>query len=66
MPLSSSKDHTAKKIELKLKKSVDNVNWMKIERAGESKLLATSVPSQANSFQAPSYPTSSKNKKDWS
>ena len=38
------KTATAKKIELKLKKTLENVNWMGVEKGGEAKLLATAVP----------------------
>ena len=41
--ISSDSTHTAvaKKIELKLKKSVDGAQWLKIEKDGEAKLIAT-------------------------
>lgn len=32
---------TPKKIELKMKKAIENVNWMGVEKGGEAKLLAT-------------------------
>jgi hypothetical protein len=35
---------TAKKIELKLKKTIENVNWMGVEKGGETKLFATATP----------------------
>ena len=41
MPEESIKTATAKKIELKLKKQVENVNWMGIEKGGEAKIFAT-------------------------
>ena len=41
----SSKTTTAKKIEIKLKKQIDGTQWMKVEKAGEAKLLATSTVS---------------------
>lgn len=57
---------TPKKIELKLKKALENVNWMGVEKGGEAKLLATATPiPQAGAQTKPSYPTSSKNKKNW-
>ena len=59
----STKTASAKKIELKLKKAVENVNWMGIEKGGESKLLATAA--NYTTEQKPSYPSSSKNKKNW-
>ena len=62
-PEESSKSGSAKKIEIKLKKLVENVNWMGVEKGGEAKLLATVAP--VASEVKPSYPTSSKNKKNW-
>lgn len=49
---------------MKLKKEVDNATWMKVERDGQTKLMATTtaIPAQVIT---PSYPTSSKQKKDW-
>jgi len=61
----SSKTTTAKKIELKLRKAVENEAWLKVEKAGETKLLAT-AQIQPGQSQPPSYPSSSKTKKDWS
>ncbi len=55
---------TAKKLELKLKKQQENFNWMGVEKGGEAKLLATAAPLKEPVL--PSYPTSSKKKKDWS
>eukprot|EP00347_Sterkiella_histriomuscorum_P010406 403376426 len=65
IPDQSTKTTTGKKIELKLKKETENAAWMKIEAQGEAKLFAasTQIPTQTIS---PSYPTSSKQKKDWS
>lgn len=65
VPEASSKAVSAKKIELKLKKAVENVNWMGVEKGGEAKLLATATPIPQGNVQTPSYPTSSKNKKNW-
>jgi suppressor of G2 allele of SKP1 len=64
VPEESAKQATAKKIELKLKKSLENVNWMGVEKGGEAKLLATAIPTPGAEIK-PSYPTSSKNKKNW-
>ena len=64
VPGESVKQATAKKIELKLKKSLENVNWMGVEKGGEAKLLATAIPTAGVEVK-PSYPTSSKNKKNW-
>lgn len=63
----SSKAASAKKIELKLKKAIENVNWMGVEKGGEAKLLATAtpIPAPGNATAGPSYPSSSKNKKNW-
>jgi hypothetical protein len=36
---------TAKKLELKMRKSQENFNWMSVEKGGEAKLLATASPS---------------------
>jgi hypothetical protein len=41
VPEESIKTATPKKIELKLKKKIENVNWMGVEKGGEAKLLAT-------------------------
>jgi hypothetical protein len=65
VPGESAKSASAKKIELKLKKAIDNVNWMGVEKGGEAKLLATATPVTTGVQQIPSYPTSSKNKKNW-
>ena len=65
VPDGSSKQVSAKKIELKLKKAIENVNWMGVEKGGEAKLLATAMPIPQGNAQVPSYPTSSKNKKNW-
>jgi suppressor of G2 allele of SKP1 len=64
VPEGSSKAATSKKIEIKLKKAVENVNWMGVEKGGEAKLLATSAPTESLS-NPPAYPTSSKSKKNW-
>jgi hypothetical protein len=65
VPEESTSTATAKKIELKLKKQVEGAAWMKVEKDGEAKLIATG-PIITNSMQnPPSYPTSSKNKKNW-
>jgi suppressor of G2 allele of SKP1 len=64
VPEGSTKAASSKKIEIKLKKSIENVNWMGVEKGGEAKLLAVSAPVQTSS-NPPSYPTSSKNKKNW-
>lgn len=63
MPEESTKNASLKKVELKLKKQLENMNWMGIEKGGEAKLLATSVPTQ--NAPVPSYPSSSKSKKNW-
>jgi hypothetical protein len=65
VPGESVKQATAKKIELKLKKAIESVNWMGVEKGGEAKLLATATPIAQTGQQPPSYPTSSKNKKNW-
>lgn len=65
VPDGSSKSVSAKKIELKLKKAIENVNWMGVEKGGEAKLLATATPIPQGNAALPSYPTSSKNKKNW-
>jgi hypothetical protein len=44
VPGESVKQATAKKIELKLKKAIESVNWMGVEKGGEAKLLATATP----------------------
>ena len=64
VPELSLKTATPKKIELKLKKALENVNWMGVERGGDTKLLATTA-APPKEVIIPSYPTSSKNKKNW-
>ena len=61
-PTESTSTATTKKVELKLKKVTEGANWLKVEKDGEAKLLATGVVQQG---PTPSYPTSSKNKKNW-
>jgi suppressor of G2 allele of SKP1 len=58
------KSASSKKIELKLKKKLENFNWMGVEVGGEAKHMAQAVPQQ-ESNHTPSYPTSSKTKKNW-
>lgn len=53
---------TAKCIEVKLKKTVDNVNWVTLEAQNVSG--ASAIPAAATG-PVPAYPTSSKKKKDW-
>ena len=65
VPDQSTKAAAPKKIELKLKKALENVNWMGVEKGGEEKLLATAIPTQTGTQALPSYPTSNKNKKNW-
>ena len=47
-----------------MKKQVENVNWMGIEKGGDTKTLATQIIT-TNAPNVPSYPTSSKKKKNW-
>ena len=58
------KDATPKKIELKLKKKTENVNWMCLEKGQQPKLMVTNIPS-TTAVNPPSYPTSSKKPKNW-
>ena len=56
----------SKKIEIKLKKKMDNQNWMTLAKGEKGTLMATAIPSSVGG-QPPSYPTSSKKgPKDWS
>jgi len=57
---------TLKKIEVKLKKEAENINWTNLERAAGSQAakLASAVAPNMNSAPL-SYPSSSKNKKNW-
>ena len=41
VPKQSSNTASSKKIELKLKKTQDNVNWMALEKGQQPKLMAT-------------------------
>lgn len=64
VPQESSSSPSGKKLELKLRKLNDGSTWLSVEQGGEAKLLATPSPSAQPVL--PSYPTSSKKKKDWS
>ena len=55
---------TSTRIELKLAKVVTNVNWTAIE-IGAAGLTTTAGPALQNTGALPSYPSSSKKKKDW-
>ena len=52
---------TAYKVELKLAKAVKNENWSGVESGSSSSAVAPPI-----SGKVPDYPSSSKNKKDWS
>jgi suppressor of G2 allele of SKP1 len=56
IPDSSTFDVNNRKLELKLKKEVENFNWVSIDRAKVKEVASNVVPS---------YPTSAKVKKDW-
>lgn len=56
LPEQSSSESHGKKLEFKIKKEIDNFNWVTIERA--------KLGEQQSNFK-PSYPTSSQVKKDW-
>ena len=43
VPAESISTAASKKVELKLKKSIEGANWLKVEKDGEAKLLATGV-----------------------
>ena len=53
---------TSKRIDLKLKKDIENQNWVGLV-AGSG--AANAIPAVASSGPVPAYPSSSKNKKNW-
>jgi hypothetical protein len=65
IPDQSTKSTGAKTMEIKVKKAVENSAWLKVEKAGEAKLIATSTALPSGGTQPPSYPTSSKKKLNW-
>jgi hypothetical protein len=57
---------TLKKIEVRLKKEADNINWVNLERgSGEQVPKVASVAAHTINSAPLSYPSSSKNKKNW-
>jgi suppressor of G2 allele of SKP1 len=56
----STKSTSARKIELKLKKKHDNVNWMTLEKGDQSQVVAQSIPVSGPTDIKPLYPTSAK------
>jgi suppressor of G2 allele of SKP1 len=64
VPEASSATINNRKVEFKLKKEVENFQWVTLEKQGAA--AAASITSQGNiqGFK-PSYPSSSKVKKDW-
>jgi len=56
-----------KKIEIKLKKSIENFNWITLEASSATTGLGVGVPTMAMPIntKVPDYPSSSKNKKNW-
>jgi hypothetical protein len=57
---------TLKKIEVRLKKEADNINWVNLERgSGEQVPKVASVAAPTINSAPLSYPSSSKNKKNW-
>ena len=62
----SYKNCYPRKICLTLKKAIENVNWISLEKGVEVKPLTIASPITTNGVQqTPSYPSSSKNKKNW-
>lgn len=55
---------SAKRIDIKCKKQAEDLNWRVLE-ASASAGGVTAIPAQAASGPGPSYPSSSKVKKDW-
>jgi suppressor of G2 allele of SKP1 len=54
-----------KKIEIKLKKAIENFNWVVLESA-TGQITGVGVPMQAPTVSSvPAYPSSSKSKKNW-
>ena len=62
--MSSTFNCTAKRIDVKVKKAAEDLNWRVLE-AGSGANGVTAVPAQAASGPGPSYPSSSKVKRDW-
>jgi len=57
---------TLKKIEVRLKKEAENINWVNLERAAGDQVSKVASAAAPNLSSAPlSYPSSSKNKKNW-
>jgi len=61
----STKSTSARKIELKLKKKHDNVNWMSLEKSEGTQNIAQIAPVSGTSDIQPLYPSSSKHPKNW-
>ena len=62
----SYKNCYPRKICLTLKKAIENVNWISLEKGVEVKPLTIAAPITTNGVQkTPSYPSSSKIKKNW-
>lgn len=55
---------SAKRIDIKVKKAAEDLNWRMLE-ASDASTGASAIPAQAASAGKPCYPTSSKTKKDW-
>ena len=65
-PVASSWTCTVKRIDIKVKKAVEDVNWRMLEAAPVgSAVTAAAIPAQVPSGSKPSYPSSSKVKRDW-
>mmetsp|Transcript_1420 Transcript_1420/g.1932 ORF Transcript_1420/g.1932 Transcript_1420/m.1932 type:complete len:191 (+) Transcript_1420:490-1062(+) len=63
-PAASTWTCSAKRIDIKLKKMTDDMQWRGLEQSASGS--AAAIPAQASSGPKPSYPSSSKVKRDWS
>ena len=62
-PAGSSWTCSAKRIDIKLKKATDDMTWRGLEQGTGA---AQAIPAAAATGPKPSYPSSSKVKRDWS
>ena len=63
-PNTSSVAFSLKRVDIKIKKETEDVNWRTLEAQDEAS-ANTAIPAQVTSGAKPSYPTSSKKKRDW-
>ena len=65
-PAASSWTCSVKRIDIKVKKAIEDVNWRALEAvAAGGSAAGAEIPAQVVSGAKPSYPSSSKKKRDW-